>query len=306
MESGPRVVFRYSSTHEKEIPHGSFRRRMELLRTPPSRPQRFRTPQVSGSSRDPKRHLLPPEERLPVALASPRLPQVAHRLPLLQNLAHRWYLGEGQPGHPRTTQDTPEARPPSQRGRSGLSVGEDYCGARRRAGLRRRQEGEGQSKRHILVDTEGLVLKVKLHSANVLDQMGIKTLLRQADGQFPRLSHLWLDAGYRGEDKGADWVRKTLGWSVQLVERPKKPVPEEVLMKWAAEWAKEGVAVDWRKLLPPKGYLELPRRWVVERTIAWIDHNRRMSKDYERSCASGEALVYACMIRLMMRRLARV
>ena len=70
-------------------------------------------------------------------------------------------------------------------------------------------------------------------------------------------------------------------------------------MRWAAEWAKEGVAVDWRKLLPPKGFQVLPRRWVVERTIAWIDQNRRMSKDYERLCASGEAFVYAAMIRLM-------
>jgi putative transposase len=161
-------------------------------------------------------------------------------------------------------------------------------------------------KRHVLVDTEGFVLKAKVHSANVLDQVGIKALLRDAAEAFPRLSHLWLDAGYRGEDKGADWVEKTLGWSVDLVERPKKPAPEEVLMRWAAEWAKEGVAVDWRKLLPPKGFVVLPRRWVVERTIAWIDQQRRMSKDYERMCASGEALVYAAMIRLMTRRLVRV
>ena len=115
-------------------------------------------------------------------------------------------------------------------------------------------------KRHILVDTEGFVLKAKIHSAKVLDQVGIKMLLRRADEQFPRLSHLWLDAGYRGEDKGADWVQKTLGWSVDLVERPKKPAPEEVLMSWAKEWAKEGVAVDWRKLMPPEGFLVLPRR----------------------------------------------
>ena len=67
-----------------------------------------------------------------------------------------------------------------------------------------------------------------------------------------------------------------------------------------------GVAVDWKKLMPPEGFVVLPRRWVVERTIAWIDQNRRMSKDYERSCASGEAFVYAGMIRLMARRLARV
>jgi putative transposase len=129
------------------------------------------------------------------------------------------------------------------------------------------------------VDTEGLVLKAKVMSAKVLDQVGIKTLLRRADERFPRLSHLWLDAGYREEGKGADWVRKTLGWSVELVERPRKPAPEEVLMRWAREWAKEGVAVDWRKLLPPKGFLVLPRRWVVERTLSWIDQNRRMSKD---------------------------
>ena len=69
------------------------------------------------------------------------------------------------------------------------------------------------------------MLKAKVHSAKVMDYEGIKTLLRRADEQFPRLSHLWLDAGYRGEDKGADWVRKTLGWSVDLVERPTKARP---------------------------------------------------------------------------------
>jgi len=160
-------------------------------------------------------------------------------------------------------------------------------------------------KRHILVDTEGFVLKAKVHSAKVMDYEGIKTLLRQADGRFPRLSHLWLDAGYRGEDKGADWVEKTLGWSVDLVERPRKPAPKEVLMSWAREWAKEGVALDWQKFMPQQGFVVLPRRWVVERTFSWIDQNRRMSKDYEKLCASGEALVYAAMSRLMVRRLAR-
>src|SRR3954451_15304844 len=84
-------------------------------------------------------------------------------------------------------------------------------------------------KRHLLVDTEGFVLKVKVHSAKVLDQEGIKKLLEHADEKFPRLKHLWLDAGYRGEDKGKGWVEKALGWSVELVERPRKPAPEEVL-----------------------------------------------------------------------------
>ena len=76
-------------------------------------------------------------------------------------------------------------------------------------------------------------------------------------------------------------------------------------MAWAKEWAKEGVKVDWEKLLPPKGFVVLPRRWVVERTFSWLSQNRRMSKDYERLSASGEALVYAAMSRLMVRRLAR-
>jgi transposase len=63
---------------------------------------------------------------------------------------------------------------------------------------------KGRSKRHLLVDTEGFVLRAKVHSAKVMDHEGIKTLLRKADELFPRLSHLWLDAGYRG--KGKDWA----------------------------------------------------------------------------------------------------
>ncbi len=159
-------------------------------------------------------------------------------------------------------------------------------------------------KRHLLVDTEGFVLKAKVHSAKVMDHEGIKSLLDQADVAFPRVQCLWLDAGYRGEDKGKDWVEKMLGWSVELVERPRKPASKGTLMEWTAQWLNEGVKVDWEKLLPSKGFVTLPRRWVVERSFAWICHNRRMSKDYERLCASGEAFVYAAMIRLMVRRLA--
>ena len=124
-------------------------------------------------------------------------------------------------------------------------------------------------------------------------------------GLFPRLSHLWLDAGYRGEEKGRGWVEKVLGWSVDLVERPREPAPQEVLKSWAKQWRKEGVSVDWEKLLPPRGFVVLPRRWVVERTFSWIDQNRRMSKDYERLPESGEAFIYVAMSRLMVKRLAR-
>ena len=134
--------------------------------------------------------------------------------------------------------------------------------------------------------------KKKSNSARGRNHKGTKTLLRKADENFPRLSHLWLDAGYRGEDKGKDWVEKTLGWSVDLVERARKPAPEEVLMAWAQEWAKEDVKVDWQELLPPKGFQVLPRRWVVERTFSWIDQNRRMSKDYEKLCVRAAKRSY--------------
>jgi hypothetical protein len=76
-------------------------------------------------------------------------------------------------------------------------------------------------KRHFLVDTEGFVLTAKVHSAKVMDWDGIKTLLQRADIHFPRLKHLWVDTGYRGEDKGKDWVEKKPGWGVELVERPR-------------------------------------------------------------------------------------
>src|SRR3712207_5562809 len=231
---------------------------------------------------------------------------MAHRLSLFQNLADRRYLGEDQPGHPRTVAGSLEERSSPQCRRSGFPIGQEY----RAVGGEERGYDGGKKvkgrKRHLLVDTEGFVLKAKIHSARVMDYEGIKTLLRQADTHFPRLHHLWLDGGYRGEDKGKDWVEKTLKWSAQLVECPRQPAPKEVLMAWAREWAKEGVKVDWEHLLPSKGFQVLPRRWVVERTFSWIDQYRRMSKDYERLCASGEAFVYAAMSRLMLRRLARV
>ena len=148
-------------------------------------------------------------------------------------------------------------------------------------------------------------MKEIIHSAKVMDYEGIKVLLEGADQAFPRLCHLWLDEGYRGEDKGKNWVKKNLGWSVDLVERPKKPAPEEVLMRWAREWAKEGVALDWQKFMPRQGFVVLPRRWMVERTFSWLDQNRRMSKDYERLPESSEAFIYVAMSRLMVRRLAR-
>jgi putative transposase len=163
-------------------------------------------------------------------------------------------------------------------------------------------------KRHLLVDTQGLVIEARLHSAQIQDREGIKLLLDiEARNRLPeRLSHLWLDAGYTGEDKGAGWVKKVLGWTAEIVRHPKKLAPEEVMRVWLKEWNREGVAIDLEKLLPEKGPRPfLPIRWIVERTFSWLSQNRRLSKDYERLPESGEAFIYVAMSRLMVRRLGR-
>jgi putative transposase len=158
-------------------------------------------------------------------------------------------------------------------------------------------------KRHILLDTEGMVIEARVHSAKVPDQDGIRRLLEPARSRLGRLSYLWVDAGYRG--RGKEWVEQALGVEVEVVNRSPKPPPEKVLRVWAREWFKEGHEMDLRKLPTRPGFENLPRRWVAERTFAWISHNRRMARDYERLCSTSEAFVHAAMTRLMVRRLAR-
>ena len=97
-------------------------------------------------------------------------------------------------------------------------------------------------KRHLLVDTEGLVLKAKVHSAKFPDQDGLRLLLVSARSRGSHLKHLWLDAGYEG--RGKRWVEEILGLSVEIVCRPPKLIPEKVARTWAEEWAKEGREVE--------------------------------------------------------------
>jgi putative transposase len=123
-------------------------------------------------------------------------------------------------------------------------------------------------KRHLLVvDTEGLVLGAKVHSARVHDEDGIKLLLESARIELSRLKHLWVDAGYRG--RGRKWAEEVLGLSVEVVRKPPKPVPEKVAKVWAEEWAKEGREVDWQRLMPPKGFRGRPKASESYRVGGW-------------------------------------
>lgn len=129
-------------------------------------------------------------------------------------------------------------------------------------------------KRHILVDTLGLLLKVLVTEGDMHDgEAGIRLLLMIL-GLFPRLRLIWADGSYRG--KFADWVQRLGQWAVEIT------LPDANI----------------------KGFQVLPRRWVVERTFSWFCHSRRLSKDYEYSPRTSEAMIYVVMIRLMLRRLA--
>ena len=130
-------------------------------------------------------------------------------------------------------------------------------------------------KRHLALDTQGLLLAVVVHSAGIQDRDGAKLVLALLKERFARLRLLWADGGYSG--KLVDWVRSFAGWVLEIV----------------------------RCSDDQKGFVVLPRRWVVERTFGWLSRYRRLSKDYEFLPASSEAMIYLAMIHIMVRRLAK-
>ena len=130
-------------------------------------------------------------------------------------------------------------------------------------------------KRHILTDTIGLPVAMIVHPANVQDRDGAPALLESARGLVPWLRHVFADGGYAG-DKLKDALKDHGEWTIEIVKRSDAA----------------------------KGFVLLPRRWVVERTLAWLNRNRRLAKDVERTIESAVTWLYIASVKLMSRRLA--
>jgi putative transposase len=117
------------------------------------------------------------------------------------------------------------------------------------------------------------VLAVVVHAANIQDRDGAKLVLAKLVGKFPRLQKIWADGGYAGQLVA--WVQALAGWVLEIVKRSDAPHAFQVL----------------------------PKRWIVERTFAWLGKYRRLSKDYEAKPETSETMIYLAMIHLMVRRL---
>jgi putative transposase len=130
-------------------------------------------------------------------------------------------------------------------------------------------------KRHVLVDTLGLLLRVVVTAASLSDQAGARKIFKQMHGSCKKLRKGWVDGTYRGAEWTA-WVKERYKIVLESIARV------------------EG----------QKGFAVLPPRWVVERTLAWLNQCRRLSKDYEELPTTSETFVYVAMTRLMLKRLA--
>ena len=131
-------------------------------------------------------------------------------------------------------------------------------------------------KRHLLVDTLGLLITVVIHAASISETAGARMVLSELESQFWRLQLIWLDGGYM--DSLFEWIKTLKRWRKIRIERVKRSDTQ-------------------------KGFQVLPKRWIVERTFGWLSKQRRLSKDYEALCDTSEAMVYAAMVRLMLARL---
>lgn len=145
-------------------------------------------------------------------------------------------------------------------------------------------------KRHLLVDTLGIVLKSQVSAANVDDRVGATLLLHDIRQDFPRLRHCWADQGYR--DPFLQWAHRVAGITVQVVARRAGGMRDT--------WVPVGAPPQ----IVPR-FAVIPRHWVAERTYAWLGRYRRLAKDYEYLPATSENTIYLAMGFTLLRGLTR-
>lgn len=168
-------------------------------------------------------------------------------------------------------------------------------------------------KRHILVDTNGLLIEAVVHQANISDNRGAEILVKKVPrGKYPRLEKILGDMGYRGEQLRLI-IKFELGVELEIVKRPTKTTMCETVISdkidnqlelfeqelKIEEKINETLSEEDEK----RGFKIQPMRWIVERTLSWLDWGRRLSKDYERLLESSRAFVFIGMIGLGVRRL---
>src|SRR6266516_5352845 len=207
-------------------------------------------PAAHPAARGRRRDLLPTADRRAVAVLAGGLPALEHGVRLLRQVARRRHLGAGQRRAAAAGARAAGPRAGAQRRDRGQPVGQDD-GKRGERGFDAAKLVKGR-KRHLLTDTQGLLLRVVALAADIQDWDGAEGLFLVAKPVCPRLQLVWADSAY-GRNGLPEWTQQTCGWRLEVVSRPHDA----------------------------RGFVVVPRRWAVERTIAWICRNRRLSKDYE-------------------------
>ena len=134
----------------------------------------------------------------------------------------------------------------------------------------------GGRKRHILTDTGGLLVAARVHAANIQDRDGAPALLASIRYSFPWLRHVFADGAYAGPKLEAA-LKRVGRWTLEIVKRPNGA----------------------------QGFEVLPRRWIVERTLAWLNRNRRLAKDFEAMIATAQAWLFIASVQLLTRKIVR-
>lgn len=170
---------------------------------------------------------------------------------------------------------------------SGQSVGKNH-GKRGIKGYDGAKKVNGR-KRHIITDTQGFILSCYVGAANENDRDGIKIALNNMRTKYTKVKKMWADMGYQGKDLKTH-IGEEYGIDIEIVKRPP-----------CRFWVHKDTPLE---LLPQRNprFLVQPRRWVVERTFAWINRNRRLSKEYDLLTTSTESFIYLAMSRVMLRR----